>query len=156
MGKTSHPPFGFHREDDRMSIFKTAFLMTVLTVLLILIGGYLGGQEGIVFAFIFAAAINFGSYWFSDRIVLAIYRAREVDSQQAPELHNIVRRLAQRAGIPMPRVYIVPVDVPNAFATGRNPKHAVVAATSGLLNLLEPHEIEGEMTTMAAFWASSQ
>jgi heat shock protein HtpX len=124
-----------------MGTLRTAFLMTLLTVLLVLIGG-IWGQEGIIIAFVFAMAINFGSFWFSDRIVLSIYRAREVSPQQAPELYSIVRRLAQRADLPMPRVNIIPTEVPNAFATGRNPKHAVVAVTTGLLNTLEPHEVE--------------
>lgn len=124
-----------------MGTLRTAFLMTLLTVLLVLIGG-IWGQEGIIIAFVFAMVMNFGSYWFSHKIVLSMYRAREVSPQQAPELHNIVRRLVQRAGLPMPRVYIIPTEVPNAFATGRNPKHAAVAVTTGLLNTLESHEIE--------------
>ena len=126
-----------------MNIFKTALLMTLLTLLLIAIGGLIGGQEGVIFAFIFAAVLNFGSYWFSDKIVLAMYRARPVTPNDAPELHNIVRRLSQRANLPMPRLYIIPTDVPNAFATGRNPKHAVVAVTSGLMKSLTLQEIEG-------------
>jgi len=125
-----------------MGMFRTALLMTILTVLLIFVGGAIGGQEGMIFAFVFAAAINFGSYWFSDKIVLSIHRAREVGSGEAPELYSIVERLAQRANLPMPRVYIVPTDVPNAFATGRNPKHAVVAVTSGMLKTLTYDEIE--------------
>jgi heat shock protein HtpX len=129
-------------DDDFMGMFRTALLMTILTVLLIFVGGAIGGQGGMVFAFVFAAAINFGSYWFSDKIVLSIHRAREVSSGEAPELYSIVERLAQRANLPMPRVYIVPTDVPNAFATGRNPKHAVVAVTSGMLKTLTYDEIE--------------
>lgn len=125
-----------------MSIFRTGLLMTALTVLLILVGGAIGGQNGIIFAFIFAAAINFGTYWFSDKIVLSIYRAREVSRGEAPEIYDIVERLTQRANLPMPRVYIVPTEAPNAFATGRNPKHAVVAVTSGILNTLTHDEIE--------------
>ncbi len=124
-----------------MGTLRTAFLMTLLTVLLVLIGG-IWGQEGIIIAFVFAMVMNFGSFWFSDKIVLSIYRAREVSPQQAPELYSIVRRLVQKAGLPMPRVYIVPTEVPNAFATGRNPKHAAVAVTTGLLNTLESHEVE--------------
>jgi heat shock protein HtpX len=126
-----------------MSILKTVMLMTILTVLLVLVGGLIGGEVGIVFAFIFALLINSGSYWFSDKIVLSIYRAKEVDLNKAPELYNIVSRLAQSAGLPMPRIYIISTDVPNAFATGRNPKHAVVAVTTGLLNSLKSDEIEG-------------
>lgn len=125
-----------------MSIFKTGLLMVVLTMLLILIGGYLGGRDGIVTAFIFAVIMNFGTYWFSDKIVLSIYRAKEIDPRQAPELYRIVERLAEKARLPMPRVFIVNTDVPNAFATGRNPKHAVVAVTSGILNTLSYDEIE--------------
>lgn len=125
-----------------MSIFKTGLLMVVLTILLILIGGYLGGRDGVVTAFIFAVIMNFGTYWFSDKIVLSIYRAKEIDPQQAPELYRIVERLAEKARLPMPRVFIVNTDVPNAFATGRNPKHAVVAVTSGMLNTLSYDEIE--------------
>jgi len=126
-----------------MNVFRTALLMTILTLLLIAIGGIIGGQDGVIFAFIFAAILNFGSYWFSDKIVLAIYRAQPVGPREAPELHNIVSRLAQRANLPMPKIYIVPVDSPNAFATGRNPKHAVVAVTSGLMRNLSLQEIEG-------------
>ena len=116
--------------------------MAVLTVLLVLIGGAIGGETGLIFAFAFAAVLNFGSYWFSDKIVLSMHRAREIDPAQAPELHDIVKRLAQNANLPMPRVYIIPAEVPNAFATGRNPKHAVVAVTSGLLNTLTYDEYE--------------
>jgi heat shock protein HtpX len=125
-----------------MSIFKTGLLMALLTVLLILVGSVIGGQNGIVIAFIFAVIMNFGSYWFSDKIVLAMYRAQEVNPSEAPELYRIVERLAQKANLPMPRVYIVPVDAPNAFATGRNPKHAVVAVTTGMMNTLPMNEIE--------------
>lgn len=125
-----------------MSTFKTGLLMAVLTILLILIGGYLGGRDGIVIAFIFAVIMNFGTYWFSDKIVLSIYHAQEVTLQEAPQLYKIVERLAERAGLPLPRVYVVNTDVPNAFATGRNPNHAVVAVTSGLLNTLSYDEIE--------------
>jgi heat shock protein HtpX len=125
-----------------MGMFKTALLMTALTVLLIFVGESIGGQAGMVFALIFAVAINFGIYWSSDRIVLSIHRAREVSPEQAPQLYSIVERLAQKANLPMPRVYLVPTDVPNAFATGRNPKRAVVAVTSGMLKALTYDEIE--------------
>jgi heat shock protein HtpX len=128
-----------------MTTFKTALLMVVLTVLLVLIGGLFGGESGLIIALAFATILNFSSYWFSDKIVLSMYRAREVspgESRESSELHSIVERLAQRANMPKPRVYIVPTDVPNAFATGRNPKHAVVAVTSGLLNNLTHDEIE--------------
>ena len=125
-----------------MSTLKTGLLMVVLTVLLVLVGGAIGGETGLIFAFVFAAVLNFGSYWFSDKIVLSMHRAREIDPAQAPELHDIVKRLAQNANLPMPRVYIIPTEVPNAFATGRNPKHAVVAVTAGLLNTLTYDEVE--------------
>src|SRR5262245_66333664 len=99
--------------------FKTAVLLAALTCLVVLIGGALGGQQGMLIAFVLAAIMNFGSYWFSDRIVLSMYGAQPVDEAQAPALYRIVRRLTTRAGIPMPRVYIIPVETPNAFATGR-------------------------------------
>jgi len=122
---------------------KTTALLAALTVLFILIGGMVGGEQGMVVAFLFAGLMNFGSYWWSDRIVLWMYGAQEVTESQAPEFHALVRRLAQRAGLPMPRVYIIPTDTPNAFATGRNPDHAAVAATEGILRILTPEELEG-------------
>jgi heat shock protein HtpX len=122
---------------------KTAVLLGALTGLLLLLGSAVGGQQGMMVAFILAAAINFGSYWFSDRIVLAMYGAREVSEAEAPELHQAVRRLAQRAQVPMPRVYVVPGDAPNAFATGRDPAHAAVAVTEGIVRILTPEELEG-------------
>ncbi len=122
---------------------KTAFLLTVLTVLLMLIGGMVGGQHGMIVAFLFAGVMNFASYWWSDRIVLWMYGAQEATEAEAPELYAIVRRLAQQAGLPMPRVYVIPTDTPNAFATGRDPAHAAVAATQGILRLLTPDELEG-------------
>lgn len=124
-----------------MSTFRTALLMIILTVLFVLIGGMVGGQRGIVTAFILALLMNFGSYWFSDKIVLALYGAEEADPRQYPDLYDIVRSLAQRARIPMPRVFIVHSNVPNAFATGRDPKHAVVAVTSGIMSSLTRDEI---------------
>lgn len=126
-----------------MNTLKTGILLGALTGLLMLIGGYFGGQQGVVIAFFFALVMNFGSYWFSDKIVLSIYRATEVSESQAPELYTIVKTLALRAGLPMPRIYIVPGDTPNAFATGRNEKHAVVAVTEGILRLLNSDELEG-------------
>lgn len=122
---------------------KTTALLAALTVLFILIGGMVGGEQGMVVAFLFAGLMNFASYWWSDRIVLWMYGAQEVTEAQAPEFHTLVRRLAQRAGLPMPRVYIIPTDTPNAFATGRNPEHAAVAATQGILRILTPDELEG-------------
>ncbi len=124
---------------------KTAALLAAMTVLFILIGGMLGGEQGMVVAFLFAGLMNFASYWWSDRVVLWMYGAKEVSEAQAPQFHALVRRLAQRAGLPMPKVYIIPTDSPNAFATGRNPQHAAVAATEGILRILSPDELEGVM-----------
>lgn len=126
-----------------MNTMKTAMLMAGLAVLLMLIGGLIGGRQGVMIAFIIALAMNFFSYWFSDKIILTLYRAREVGPQEAPELYNIVHNLASRAGLPMPRVYIIPTETPNAFATGRNPEHAVVAVTEGILRILNWNELEG-------------
>ena len=126
-----------------MNSLKTAVLLGALTGLLVLIGGYVGGQNGMLIAFLFAMGMNFFSYWFSDRLVLRMYRAQEVTPQQAPELHRLVQDLAMKAGLPMPRVYIIPGDTPNAFATGRNEKHAVVAVTEGILRILSREELEG-------------
>jgi heat shock protein HtpX len=126
-----------------MNTVRTGILLGALTGLLLLIGGYFGGRQGIVIAFIFAMIMNFGSYWFSDKIVLSMYRASEVSEREAPELYTIVKNLALRADLPMPRVYIVPGDTPNAFATGRNERHAVVAVTEGILRILDRDELEG-------------
>ncbi|MGD9367753.1 MAG: zinc metalloprotease HtpX [Desulfobacteraceae bacterium] len=123
--------------------FRTALLLAVMTVFVILIGRLIGGPSGMVIAFVLAIGMNFFSYWFSDKIVLRMYRAQEVTQQQAPELYQMVATLAQRADLPMPKVYIIPKDAPNAFATGRNPQHAVVAVTQGLLQLLHRDEIMG-------------
>lgn len=125
------------------NMFKTAVLLAALTALLLLIGDFLGGAQGMVVAFVFALFINFGSYWFSDRIVLAMYGAQPVDEAAAPEIYRVVRTLTTRAGLPMPRVYIIPEDTPNAFATGRNPSHAAVAVTQGILRILSEDELEG-------------
>lgn len=126
-----------------MNTAKTAFLMVVLTGLFLAIGYGLGGEQGMIIAFGLAFLMNFFAYWFSDRIVLAMYRAKEVDDATAPRLHASVRRLVQRAGLPMPKVYMIPQASPNAFATGRNPAHAAVAVTQGLLDLLNEEELEG-------------
>ena len=115
---------------------KTAMLMAALTVLLVLIGGAVGGRGGMMGFFFVALVMNFVSYWFSDKIVLMMYRAQPVTEADAPELYGVVRSLVQKAGMPMPKVYIIPDDSPNAFATGRNPNHAAVAATSGILRIL--------------------
>jgi heat shock protein HtpX len=122
---------------------KTTFLLAVLTVLFVLVGKAIGGQSGMVFAFGLAIVMNVGSYWFSDKIVLRMYGAREVTEAEAPQLHGMVRRLATAAGTPMPKVCIIPQESPNAFATGRNPAHAAVAVTEGILRILSPDELEG-------------
>ena len=120
---------------------KTALLLTLLSGLLLLIGELLGGQFGLMVAFAFAIVMNFGSYWFSDKVVLRMYRAAEVGPEHP--LHRMTNRLAQQADLPMPRVYVIPDASPNAFATGRNPQHAAVAATEGILRLLSERELEG-------------
>jgi heat shock protein HtpX len=125
------------------NVFKTGLLLAVLTAMLVLIGGAIGGQQGMVIAFVIALAMNFFSYWYSDKIVLAAYGAKPIDEAEAPRLYAIVHRLATRAGIPMPRVYMVPSETPNAFATGRNPQHAVVAVTEGIMRILDEEELEG-------------
>lgn len=125
------------------NLMKTGVLLAALTVLLVLIGGALGGQSGMVMAFFLAMVMNFGSYWFSDRIVLTMYRAQPVDEAQAPGLYRIVRTLATRAGMPMPRVYVLPDETPNAFATGRNPQHAAIAVTEGIMRVMSEEELEG-------------
>ncbi|PYN80078.1 MAG: zinc metalloprotease HtpX [Candidatus Rokuibacteriota bacterium] len=125
------------------NVFKTGLLLAVLTVMLILLGGALGGRQGMFIAFFLALAMNFVSYWFSDKIVLAAYGARPIDEASAPRLYAIVHRLATRAGVPMPRVYMIPSETPNAFATGRNPDHAVVAVTEGIMRILDEEELEG-------------
>ncbi len=122
---------------------RTAALMAALIVLFALIGQALGGQQGLIVAFVIAVAMNFGSYWFSDKIVLTMYRAQEVDRPQAPELYDMIDRLRQRAGLPMPRVYAIPSNQPNAFATGRNPEHSAVAVTNGIVRMLNQDELEG-------------
>jgi heat shock protein HtpX len=126
-----------------MNIVKTGLLLGALTGLLMLIGGYFGGQQGVVIAFIFAMVMNFGSYWFSDKLILRMYKAQEVSESQAPELYAMVKDLALKASLPMPKVYIIPEDTPNAFATGRNEHHAVVAVTEGILRILNRDELEG-------------
>ena len=122
---------------------KTGVLLVLLAVILMLIGGALGGRTGLMLALIFAVAINFVSYWYSDKIVLSLYGAQEVSEAEAPELYRTIRHLAQRANLPMPRVYVIASPAPNAFATGRNPQHAAVAVTEGTLRLLNQRELEG-------------
>lgn len=126
-----------------MNQIKTVMLMAALAALLVVLGGYIGGKNGATYALIFAIIMNFGSYWFSDKIVLSMYGAQEVTDREAPELYNLVRQLADKAGLPMPRVYIIPDDSPNAFATGRNPSHAAVAVTAGILRILSWEELAG-------------
>ncbi|MCG3159382.1 MAG: Protease HtpX [Acidobacteria bacterium] len=126
-----------------MNRVKTVVLLAALTALVLFIGQAIGGQSGLVIAIVLAGAMNFVSYWWSDKIVLRMYNAQEVTETGAPELYGIVRQLAQRANIPMPRVYIIPEDTPNAFATGRNPQHAAVAATAGLMRMLDRRELAG-------------
>jgi heat shock protein HtpX len=128
-----------------MNRFKTTLLLSLLTVLLVVMGGAVGGQSGMIIAFGMAAVMNFGSYWFSDKIVLRMYGAGEISRNENPAFYDMVQRLAQRAGLPMPKVYIIPDQSPNAFATGRNPEHAAVAATEGILRILSPEELEGVM-----------
>ncbi len=123
--------------------FKTAFLLTLLTLLLMFIGRAFGGQNGMLLALAFAAVMNFVSYFYSDKIALAMYRAQPVTREQLPRAYAAVERLTQKIGIPMPKIYVIPNDSPNAFATGRNPQHASVAVTQGILNLLNDEELEG-------------
>ena len=123
--------------------FKTAFLLTALTLLLLFIGRALGGQNGMIFALVIAAVMNFTAYFFSDKIALATYRAQPVTREELPRVYQVVERLTQRIGLPLPKIYVIPIDSPNAFATGRNPQHASVAVTQGILNLLNDEELEG-------------
>ena len=123
--------------------FKTAFLLTALTLLLMFIGEHFGGQNGMMLALAVAVALNFGAYFFSDKIALATYRAQPVTREQLPRAYEIVERLTQKIGLPMPKIYVIPTESPNAFATGRNPKHASVAVTHGILGLLNDEELEG-------------
>jgi len=126
-----------------MNGLKTMVLMVTLTLMLVAIGGLLGGKSGMTFALIMAFGMNFITYWFSDKIVLKMYGAKPVTESEAPELYGIVRRLAHRAELPMPKVYIMDEDQPNAFATGRNPNHGVVAVTTGIMRILSREELEG-------------
>jgi len=125
------------------NLIKTGFLLVVLTCLLILIGGAVGGRQGMAIAFVLALVMNAGSYWFSDKIVLGMYGARPVTDAEAPQLYRIVRQLAAEARIPVPPIYIIQDDSPNAFATGRNPQHAAVAVTEGILRIMNEEELRG-------------
>jgi heat shock protein HtpX len=124
-----------------MNVLKTTFMMTLLMVLAVGIGYMLGGQGGMMIAFVFALVMNLVSYWFSDKMVLGMYHAKPVTEAESPRLYSVVRDLSMRAGLPMPKVYIIPNDAPNAFATGRNPEHAAVAVTSGIMNILSEAEL---------------
>ena len=126
-----------------MNYIKTGLLLIALTMLFVWIGGYFGGQAGASYAFLFALIMNVGAYWFSDKIVLAMYRAKEIDPREVPGLYNIVKELVVPAKLPMPKLYIAPQNSPNAFATGRNPRHAAVCVTQGILNLLDREELKG-------------
>jgi len=126
-----------------MNYIKTGMLLALLTMLFVWIGGYFGGQIGATYAFLFAFIMNVGAYWFSDRIVLGMYGAKEVDPKEVPELYNIVKELCSNAGLPMPKICIAPQNSPNAFATGRSPDHAAICLTQGILNLLDREELKG-------------
>jgi heat shock protein HtpX len=122
---------------------KTAFLLTLMTLLLLFIGRAFGGQNGMILALVFAVVMNFAAYFFSDKIALATYRAQPVTREELPRVYQVVERLTQKIGLPMPKIYVIPTDSPNAFATGRNPRHASVAVTRGILELLNDEELEG-------------
>jgi len=126
-----------------MNGLKTAFLLTLMTLLIVFVGDWAGGRNGMVYALLIAAVMNFVSYFFSDKIALAMYRAQPVTREQLPRVYEVVERLAQKMSIPMPKIFVIPTDSPNAFATGRNPSHASVAVTQGILNLLDNEELEG-------------
>jgi len=127
------------------NLMKTAILMAAITALFMALGSFLGGQQGMMLALIVALGMNFFSYWFSDKLVLKMYNAQEVDESSAPQFYRMVRELAQKAQLPMPRVYVINEDAPNAFATGRNPEHAAVAATTGIMQALTERELRGVM-----------
>ena len=126
-----------------MNGFKTVILMTAMMVLFILVGRIIGGEQGMMYAFIISLAMNFGSYWFSDKIVLTMYGAHQVTREESPELYDIVEKLASKAELPMPKVYIMNNPTPNAFATGRNPNNSAVAVTTGIMSMLNKEELEG-------------
>src|SRR5438874_8078822 len=126
-----------------MNALKTTFLLTLLTLIIIAIGARFGGQNGVVYAFIFAAIMNFVAYFWSDKIALMANRAQPASREELPQVYRIVERLTQHIGLPMPRIYLIPTDSPNAFATGRNPHHAAVAVTQGILRVLDEEELEG-------------
>ncbi|WP_319778002.1 zinc metalloprotease HtpX [Maridesulfovibrio sp.] len=125
------------------SQIKTFFLLAALTAIILFLGGLMGGRTGLVIAFGFAIFMNVGSYWYSDKIVLSMYKARQLSANDAPQVYAMVKELAANAGIPTPRLYVIDQDAPNAFATGRNPENAVVAVTSGIMRILTPEELRG-------------
>jgi heat shock protein HtpX len=126
-----------------MNTLKTVFLMTLMMMLLLFVGGLLGGRSGVMIAFIISLVMNFGSYWFSDKIVLMMYRAKKVEENELPQVYRVVRRLTQYAQLPMPKIYVIENPAPNAFATGRNPQNAAVAVTTGILQILNEDELAG-------------
>ena len=126
-----------------MNTMKTFLLMGILTVMLVFIGRLLGGEGGMIMAFVLAAVMNFGTYWFSDKLVLRMYKAQPVTQADAPDLYQMVQELSNRANLPMPKVYVIPSDQPNAFATGRNPQNAAVAVTQGIMSTLTRDELRG-------------
>ncbi|MHB1021946.1 MAG: zinc metalloprotease HtpX [Acidobacteriaceae bacterium] len=126
-----------------MNTFKTALLLTALTLFLLFVGQHFGGQNGMILAFVLAAGMNFFSYFYSDKLALAMYKAQPVTREELPRAYEVVERLTAKQGLPMPKIYVIPTDSPNAFATGRNPKHASVAVTQGILQLLTDEELEG-------------
>lgn len=126
-----------------MNTFKSTLLLVLLTLFLLFIGDHFGGRNGMVLAFLLSVAFNFGTYFFSDKLALSMYRAQPATREELPRVYNVVERLAAKQGLPMPKVYVIPSESPNAFATGRNPKHASVAVTHGILNLLDDEELEG-------------
>ena len=141
--ESAGPAYHLISETSMGNTFKTAFLLTLLTLLLMSIGRFFGGQNGMLLALVFAAVMNFVSYFYSDKIALAMYRAQPVTREELPRAYAAVERLTQKIGIPMPKIYVIPNESPNAFATGRNPQHASVAVTQGILNLLNDEELEG-------------
>jgi len=126
-----------------MNTMKTVFLMTIMMLLFLFVGYLVGGRSGMTIALFFSLAMNFGSYWFSDKVVLSMYRAKQVDYNTAPELYSVVQELSHSAGLPMPKIYLIEDETPNAFATGRSPEHAAVAATTGIVNTLSREELAG-------------
>ena len=140
-GRIRWPPAG--QAIDRMNTFKSTLLLVALMLLLLAIGARIGGENGMILAFVILVAMNFTAYFYSDKIALAMYRAQPVTREQLPRAYAVVERLAAKDGIPVPKIYVIPTESPNAFATGRNPQHASVAVTHGILSLLDDEELEG-------------